>query len=161
VRRTPALAAIFLLGLAGCSDLGELTGLATGAVAGGATANPAVGYAVAVGTAAAADVTFNWISRTRHGAEQDAIANAAGALPDGGEGAWEIRHDIPLGNEHGDVRVIRTFATPLTTCRELVFSVVDDPPATPALFRTQICRQGPGWKWADAEPSVARWSSFK
>ena len=149
------------LALAGCNSLGELTGLATGAIAGGATANPAIGYAVAVGTAAAADEGFKWIARTRQGAEQDAIATAAAPLPDGGSADWQIRHDIPIGNEHGAVSVVRTFTTPLTTCREIVFSVLDDPPAPPALYRTQMCRDPQGWKWADAEPAVTRWEALQ
>ncbi len=149
------LVAALLLG--GCSSLAQIAGLATGAVAGGATANPAVGYAVAVGTAAASDELFKWIARTRQGAEQDAIATAAADLPEGGSAAWHIRHDIPIGNEHGDVRVIRAVDTAIAKCKEIVFSVLDDPPAPPSLYATSICRDTRGWRWALAEPAVDRW----
>jgi len=162
-----ALPLLLLLGA--CSTAGDITGLVTGAAAGGATANPAVGYAVAVGTAAAADVAFAWVSRTRQGAEQDAIATVAGNLPAGQTAPWRIRHDIPLGNEHGEVQVVRDVTTPLATCKEIVFSVIDDPPAPPAHYATTLCRQAPSstsappsaraaaWKWALAEPAVDRW----
>ena len=146
-----------LLLLSACSSLAGLTGLATGAVAGGASANPAVGYVVAVGAAAAADATFKWASRRRHGAEQTAIAAVAGPLDDGQSGSWQIKHDIPLGNEHGEVRVIRALSTPLATCKEIVFSVVEDPPEPSPRYSTTICRQQDVWKWALAEPAVDRW----
>jgi hypothetical protein len=146
-----------LLLLGGCSSFANIVGLATGAVAGGTSANPAVGYVVAVGTAAAADATFKWISRRRHGAEQDAIAAVAGDLPEGQTAPWEIRHDLPFGNEHGEVRVVRAIATPLATCKEIVFSVLDDPPEPPAFYAVTLCRQSERWKWALAEPAVERW----
>jgi hypothetical protein len=146
-----------LLLLTGCSTLADIAGLATGAVAGGASANPAVGYAVAVGTAAAADATFKWISRHRQGAEQDAIADAAGSLSEGQSAPWRIRHTIPIGNEHGDVQVVREVVTPLTTCKEIVFSVIDDPPEPDAHYVTTLCHDANRWKWALAEPAVDRW----
>jgi hypothetical protein len=155
--RRAALLLPMLLAVAACSSASDIAGLATGAVAGGATANPAVGYAVAVGTAAAADATFAWISRRRHGAEQDAIAAVAGPLAEGQTAPWRIRHDIPIGNEHGEVQVVRSFDTPLAACKEIVFSVIDDPPDPPAHYATTLCRQQERWKWALAEPAVPRW----
>ncbi len=168
------LLVLSLCGLLGaCSSLGEITGLVAGAAAGGATANPVVGYVVAVGTAAVADETFNWISRTRHRGEQDAIAAAAATLPEGGAGVWEIRHDLPYGNAHGEVHVVRAIDTPLARCREIVFSVIDDPPDPPLNFATTICQQDPTqqnqvqqnqvqtWKWANAEWAVERWGAVR
>jgi len=154
------LAAAVALG--GCSAVGDLVGLAAGGVAGGATANPALGFVVGVATAAAADQAVVYFNRTRHRAEQDAIAAVAGPLPQGSQAPWEIRHDIPFGNEHGDVRVVREIASALATCREIAFSVLDDPPSAPAWFTTTICAKdanarGPEWKWALAEPAVERW----
>lgn len=154
------LAATFTL--AGCNAIGDIAGLATGAVAGGATANPAIGFAVGVATAAAADEAVAYFSRERARAAQDAVAAVAGPLPIGAAGAWAIRHDIPVGNEHGEVRVVREIASPLAACREIAFSVLDDPPAPPAWFTTTICAKdaagrGPDWKWASAEPAVPRW----
>jgi hypothetical protein len=149
--------ALTLLLLTGCSSLADIAGLATGAVAGGASANPAVGYAVAVGTAAAADATFKWISRHRQGAEQDAIADVAGNLKEGQTASWRIRHTIPIGNERGEVRVVRELVTPLATCKEIAFSVADDPPEPDAHYVTTLCRDADQWKWALAEPAVDRW----
>ncbi len=148
--------------LAGCSAIADIAGLATGGVAGSATANPAIGFVVGVATAAAADEAVAYFSRARARAEQDAIAAVAGPLPAGAAALWKIRHDIPIGNEHGEVRVVREIVSPLAICREIAFSVLDDPPAPPAWFTTTICAKdatarGPEWKWAAAEPAVERW----
>ncbi len=67
---------------------------------------------------------------------------------------WEIRHTIPFGNEHGQLEAVREIATPLTTCREIVFSVEDDPPEH---YTTTLCRGAERWTWAAAEPAVDRW----
>ena len=153
--RALALAALALL--AGCQQAGQLTGLATGGAAGAATGNPFIGFAVGVGTAAAADALYKWAGRTRAHAEQEAIATAAAALPDGGAAPWRVRHTIPVGNEGGEVRVTRTIATSLATCREIVFSVADKPPVSPTWYATDICQDATGWHWALAEPAVDRW----
>src|SRR3712207_8041195 len=34
-----------------------------------------------------------------------------------------VRHDLPIGNKQGEVRVLRAVETPLTQCREVLFSV--------------------------------------
>jgi hypothetical protein len=155
-----ALLPLALLPLAlqtGCKTVAELTGLAAGGAAGAASANPAVGYAVGLGTAVAADELFKWMGRSRARAEQDAIAAAAGDLPEGGAAPWHIRHSIPIGNEGGDVHVVRVVTTSLATCREIVFSVADEPPAAPAWYAGSICHEAAGWHWALAEPAVDRW----
>ena len=36
---------------------------------------------------------------------------------------WHIDHTIPIGNEHGEVRVTRDIPNRLTPCKQLVFSV--------------------------------------
>jgi len=156
MRRAAAAAAALALLLGGCRGASELTGLATGAVAGGATASPAIGYAVAIGTAAATDQAFRWYSRTRDNTEQQAIADAAAILPQGGEAPWQVRHFLPYGDEHGEVRVVGDIATPLADCRQIVFSVVDAP-TPPVWYATSICRDTKGWRWALAEPAVVRW----
>lgn len=142
--------------LVGCGSAGELTGLAAGGIAGGATANPAIGYAVAIGTAAAASETFKYFGRVRQRAEQNAIADAAAGLAEGQSAPWSIQHDVPVGNEHGQVQVVRSIDTSLATCREIAFSV-ENAPAPPAWFVTSICQQERRWKWAAAEPAVERW----
>ena len=158
---TPArrfvLVLLAVVGLAGCKAAGEITGLVAGGVAGGASVNPAVGYAVGVGTAVAADYAFRYVARVRQNGEQDAIAASAGPLTEGQTASWYIRHDIPVGNEGGWVQVVREIDTPLARCREVLFSIHDDPPAPEAWFTTTICRNGPRWKWAQAEPAVERW----
>ena len=158
LRAVTAAALLPLLLLAGCKSAAELTGLATGGIAGVATANPAIGYLVGIGTAAAADRLFIWYGRTRQHAEQQAIADAAAGLPEGDGAPWRIRHVIPYGNEHGEVRVVHVIATPLANCREIVFSVAADAPKPPVWYATSICREGEdGWQWALAEPAVPRW----
>lgn len=160
VRRRWARAAALLplLLLAGCKSAAELTGFAAGGVAGVATANPAVGYIVGIATAAAADQVFKVFGRTRQHAEQQAIADAAAGLPEGDAAQWHIHHFIPIGNEHGEVRVTHVIATPLADCRQIVFSVAAEAPRPPRWYATSICRDGAdGWQWALAEPAVPRW----
>ena len=153
------LAALLLaLALGGCSSAATLTALAAGGVAGGVTANPAVGYAVAVGTNAAADYGFKYLARLRQRAEQNAIADAAGDLPEGATAPWRIEHTIPLGDdEHGQVQVVRAIDTPLVACREIAFSVQAGRHKPAPWFLTSICRQAARWKWAAAEPATERW----
>jgi hypothetical protein len=153
----PVLAIAALVLLTGCRFIAELSGLATGAAAGGATASPAVGYAVGIGTQVALEELFKWSGRVRAHAEQEAIAAAAAGLPEGGVAPWYIDHTIPIGNEGGEVRVVRVIDTSLATCREVVFSVADRPPAAPAWYATSICHEASGWHWALAEPAVDRW----
>jgi hypothetical protein len=49
--------------------------------------------------------------------------------------------------------------TPLANCREIAFSVEEGsgPKASRADYTASICRQAARWKWASAEPAVARW----
>ena len=126
--------------LAGCSTAGNISGLVAGGVAGGATANPAVGYAVGVAVKVAATATLRYADRVRQHAEQDAIAAAAGPLAEGSAAPWKIRHDIPFGDEHGQVVVVRAIDNPVADCREIAFSVHEDPPAPDAWFATTICK---------------------
>jgi hypothetical protein len=142
---------------AGCQQAGTITGLVAGGAAGGATANPAIGYAVAVGTAAAADEAFKYYGRVTQNAEQDAIAAAAGTLTAGEVAPWHIDHTIPIGDEHGQVRLVRDIPNPLATCREIAFDVVAGKREPPAWYTATICRQPERWKWALAEPAVPRW----
>jgi hypothetical protein len=74
---------------------------------------------------------------------------------------WKIVHDIPLfDDQHGEMRVTRTIDTPLTQCKEVVFTV-DSGQHDRSLFTTDACRNSGGWKWASAEPAVARWGYFQ
>ncbi|HEY0205134.1 MAG TPA: hypothetical protein VGC15_13410 [Acetobacteraceae bacterium] len=141
--------------LTGCAFGADVAGLAAGGGAGAATANPAIGFAVGIGVRAGVDELGNYLTRRRHGGEQDAIADAAGNAPLNEVRPWRIRHTIPVGNAHGTLAVVREVSTPLATCREVLFTVEDDGTATP--FTTSICRNGGRWQWAAAEPAVPRW----
>lgn len=149
------LACLALPLLAGCTFAADVAGLAAGGAAGGATGNPAIGFAVGVGVRAGVDELQKYVTRVRWRGEQDAIATAAGSVPVGAVQAWEIRHTIPIGNRRGELLVADEFATPLATCRNVLFSVVDG--AERSVFATSLCRQGETWRWAAAEPAVDRW----
>lgn len=146
-------AALLLLG--GCNSIGAAAGAVAGVATGAATTNPLVGTAVGVGTKAAVDVLVKYISRKRQEGEQDAIAEAAGNLPIGGTTSWQIRHTIPIGDEHGTLQVVSAIANPLAVCREIVFTVIDGKDR--ANYVTTECQDGAQWKWAQAEPATARW----
>jgi hypothetical protein len=149
--------------LVGCSSIGAISGTVAGVATGAGTANPVVGYAVGVGTQAAVDTLVKYVSRKRQQGEQDAIAATVGGLAPGQTAPWKIEHDIPLGNEHGDVTVVGLIDNKLTRCKEVVFTVVDgDKPDSPhGTFVTTACADGPSWKWAQAEPSTERWGTLQ
>jgi hypothetical protein len=153
--RRAALPLLALTLLTSCKSIGDIAGVAAAAGSGSASANPAVGIAVGIAARSAVDMLVDYIVRRRHGAEQDAIATTAGAIPIGTTHAWVIHHTIPIGDEHGELEPVREFTTPLTTCREIAFTVVDGKQRT--LLTTTLCRDGPVWRWAQAEPAVARW----
>ena len=157
------LTVLTLLGcalLGGCENGAQVTGLAAGGLAGGASANPAVGYIVAVATATAADEAFRYFDRVRERAEQNAIADTASGLGEGQSAPWAIHHDIPIDNEHGQVRLVRAIESPLATCREIAFSVEQGKRAA-HWYVTTICQQAKRWKWAAAEPAVERWGFLR
>jgi uncharacterized protein YdbL (DUF1318 family) len=145
--------------LTGCKSASQITAAIAGGIAGGATGSPAIGFLVAVATDAGANHVVRYIDRTRQGAEQDAIAQVAGDLPIGTEAAWKIEHTIPIGNEHGRLRVVRAIDSPLAACKEIAFSVAEGQgaKATQSWFTTDVCKQSETWKWAAAEPAVERW----
>jgi hypothetical protein len=147
--------------LGGCRFAGELVAAAAGGATGAATANPVVGIAVGVAVNSGIDATVSYITRKRQQAEQDAIAGEIATMQVGQRRPWKIEHDIPIGNEHGEVEVTRTIATPLALCKELVFSVDSDGGEKQAWYSTEACRQGEQWKWALAEPAVERWGSLQ
>jgi len=149
--------------LAGCKGAPEIAAVVTGGAVGAATGSPALGFAVGVAADAGANYAFRYISRTRQGAEQDAIAQTAGELPVGGEAAWKIEHTIPIGNEHGQLRVVRVIESQLATCKEVAFSVEEGEgnEIKRTLFTTDICKHAETWKWASAEPAVERWGPLQ
>ncbi|MDR7947629.1 hypothetical protein [Achromobacter aegrifaciens] len=163
MRRAASLLALAAcLGLAGCqsSSIGGAAGAVVGTVSGAATANPVAGYAIGVTVQAAVDATVKYVLREWKNDQQNVMANAAGALPIGQVRQWEIRQPLSIGNERGGIQVVRDIATPLTHCREVLFTVEKDAPA-PA-YSSMICQQPGGqWKWAAAEPAVARWNGLQ
>jgi len=159
--RRALLAALLLPALAGCEAVSDLTGAAAGLAAGTVTSNPVIGYGIGVATRAATQSAINWAQRVRQRGEQDAIAEVIGALPPDEPRPWRIAHTIPIGDSSGEARLVREIATPLATCREAIFSVEEDGADGPRQwFLTTACRQGGRWKWAAAEPAVARWGSL-
>jgi len=151
--RVVSLAAVVLL--AGCSSTSEIAAVISGGAAGAATGSPAVGFLVGVAVDAGANYVVRYYGRSRQGAEQDAIAEVAGDLPVGTEADWKIEHTIPIGDEHGRLRVVRAIDSPLAACKEIAFSVDDGSKRT--WFTSDVCKQAVGWKWASAEPAVERW----
>lgn len=159
VRAPACLAVLSLILMAGCKAAPQIAAVVVGGTAGAATGNPAVGFAVGVATDAGANYAFRFVAKNRQGAEQDAIAQVAGELPVGAEADWKIEHTIPVGDEHGQLRVVRTIDSPLAACREVAFSVNegDGDKLKRAWFTTTVCKQAERWKWAAAEPAVERW----
>jgi hypothetical protein len=157
------IASLVLIDLCGCRLSGDLLAAAAGGASGAATANPAIGVAVGIAVHAGIDATVSTIIRKRQQAEQDAIAGEVATMNLGERRPWKIEHDIPIGNEHGQVEVTRSFVTRLTTCKELVFSVESGSgaTATQSSYTTYACRDGGRWKWALAEPAVERWGSLQ
>jgi hypothetical protein len=158
--RRLCLIPLLLMSLGGCRFAGDLVAAAAGGASGAATANPLVGVAVGVGVHSAIDATFSYVLRKRQQAEQDAIAGEIATMMPGERRLWKIEHDVPVGNEHGEVTVTRAFTTRLTACKELAFSV-EDGNAAPNWYTTAACYNGAQWKWALAEPSVERWGSLQ
>jgi hypothetical protein len=147
----------------GCRFAGELVGAAAGGASAAASANPLVGVAVGVAVNSAVDATTDYIVRKRQQAEQDAIATEVATMAEGDRRPWQIRHDVPIGNEHGVVQVTRVIATPIALCKELVFSVDSGSGDTlkRAWYTTQACQDEQRWKWALAEPAVERWGTLQ
>jgi len=166
VRFGAAPAAVSLLALlAGCGNTaansaGPVGGAAVGLGVGGITANPLIGYAAGVGAQAGITALQKYLSRKLHQGEQDNIAEAVAKMQIGQEAPWRIAYRIPVANEHGDVTVTRIIKTPLATCKEVAFTVIDgNKPSSPrGLYITTACAQPDGtWKWAEAEPAIERW----
>jgi hypothetical protein len=154
------------LALSACSTVGGLAGTVAGIATGAFTSNPAIGIAVSVSVKAATDAGIKNLLRSLQQDEQDEIAALAGTMQEGEIRPWQVRHKIPYGNNQGAMQVTRSIATPLASCKEVMFTV-EDAGADPASagtarvwFATHVCLQESGWKWANAEPAVERWGSL-
>lgn len=157
--RLAVLALLAAVSVSGCKSIGDIAGVTAAAGSGSASVNPAVGIAVGIAVRSGVNALVDYLDRRRHQGEQDAIAAVAGAAPVGTARAWEIRHTLPIGNEHGFLQPVREIVTPLTTCREIAFTVVDGDERD--LLTTMLCREADGWRWALAEPAVARWGALQ
>jgi hypothetical protein len=157
------VAALMGIPLGGCQLAGDLAGAAAGGATAAASANPAVGLVVGVAVNSGIDATTDYIVRVRQRAEQEAIAAQVATMDVGDSRPWKIEHTIPIGDEHGEVRVSRMIATPLALCAELVFSVESGGGETlkRRWYSTQVCRNGQRWKWSLAEPATERWGSLQ
>jgi hypothetical protein len=166
VRRL-ALVVLATAPLLGCGQAADLTAAVAGGGAALVSGNPAVGFAVGVGVRAATAASLQRVVRVRHRAMQDAVATVIGDLEPGETRPWRIDYDIPIGNQHGEVRLVRVLDNALAPCREALFSVDEDedeaaaPEAPRQWFLTTACRQDDRWKWAAAEPAPARWGSLQ
>ncbi|KRB09585.1 hypothetical protein [Achromobacter sp. Root170] len=150
------------LALAGCqsSSIGPATGAVVGTLSGAATANPVAGFAIGVSVQAAVDATVKYVLREWKNDQQNVMANAVGALPLGEVRQWQVKRTLPVGNERGSIQAVRDIKTPLAHCREVLFTVEVEG-AAPA-YASTICQRPDGqWKWAAAEPSVARWNGLQ
>ena len=150
--------------LAGCGSIGAITGAVAGVTAGSASTNPAVGIGVGIAVQAATDAAIQTLFRNMQGAEQDRIAALAGSMAIGETRAWEIHHTLPFSEERGELQVVGVIDNALASCKEVMFSVIAGKPEAPMRqrFITQMCKQSDGdWKWAVAEPAVARWGNLQ
>jgi hypothetical protein len=152
--------------LSGCGSIGAAAGAAAGVSTGVVTSNPAIGFGVGIAVQAATDEAIQRLMKRLHSDQQIAIATTAGNLPVGDTKPWRVKHTLPVENGHGDVRVLREFTSALATCREFAFSVADGdkPDAHEDWFLAQACKgndDSSGWKWASAEPAVARWGNLQ
>jgi len=162
MRRAGLLALAACLGLSGCqsSSIGGAAGAVVGTASGAATANPVVGYAIGVTVQAAVDATVKYVLREWKNDQQNVMANTVGGLPIGEVRQWQIKRTLAVGNERGSIQAVRDIDTPLAHCREVLFTVEVEG-AAPA-YTSTICQRRDGqWKWASAEPSVARWTGLQ
>jgi hypothetical protein len=163
--------AIVCFTLSGCSSLYSESataggGIAGAAIAGSVTRNAAVATGIGLGAVAAASAGVQYTQRVMHTYTQDMIAEAAGPLAVGAVAPWAAVHSVPIEpDEKGRVTVSRVISTGTLDCKEIVFSVdtpaTKDKPADSSFYVASVCRDGKAWKWASAEPAVARWGSLQ
>lgn len=155
--------------LGGCSSLlSETTsagaGVAAAGISRGITDNAGVVTGIGLGVQAAARAGLQYTQRKVHQAAQDHIAAVAGELPAGGVARWKVVHDLPIEDDgEGQVTVSRAFGGTGFACKEIVFSVehARREGVTREFYTATVCRDGPTWKWATAEPATERWGSLQ
>ncbi|MCB9957415.1 MAG: hypothetical protein H6843_02270 [Rhodospirillaceae bacterium] len=160
LRAIAALAGSLALGAcSGTADFGtEVASIGAGALAGGLTGNPLIGFAVGAGTQIAFSEGVDYYNREAVRLVQDAIAAEAGEAPEGESRTWAVESDVPLVDATGQVQVLRDFGGDIA-CRQIVFT---DEDIEDMYFVTVICRGDNGtWYWANAEPAVDRWDGIQ
>lgn len=161
--RAAALASLSLLAACGTvltEGTADVAGIAGAGIAGGITKSAAGAAAIGLGVQTVALVGLRYTEREVHRTEQDTIALAAGKLKPGEVGGWAVVHAIPIERDHhGLVVVSREFGTGAFRCREVVFSV--DQAKRRDFYTTNVCQDGQVWRWAEAEPTTARWSGLQ
>ena len=166
-RQLSSLAALLLA--SGCGSLltsgtQEAAGIAGAGIASSLTRSATAATAIGLGVAAGANAGLQYAERRVHSFEQDRIAEAAGVLSPGAAAPWSVDHSFPIeADEHGQVAVVRTLGSAAISCKEIVFSVetVEDHQPQRAFYTATVCRDGPKWKWASAEPATERWGSLQ
>ena len=130
------------------------------------TNNAAVATGIGLGAVAGARAGVQYSQRVAHRYTQEQIAKAAGPLDVGGVAPWSTHHSFPIeDDEQGRVTVSRMISIGPLDCKEIVFAV--DTPAKPdkaaqsSFYVATICRDGPVWKWASAEPATERWGALQ
>lgn len=158
-----------LLGLMGCGSLltettADVAGIAGAGAANAVTKSAALATGIGLGIQAGANAGLQYVERRVHAAEQDRIAAAAGPLPVGAVGNWSVRHRIPIeDDEQGQLVVTRVLGGGGMLCKEIIFSVDRRTThrARRAFYTADICKDGPVWRWASAEPATPRWGSLQ
>lgn len=158
-----------ILGLAGCSSVltettSDVAGIAGAGAANAVTKSAALATGIGLGVQAGANAGLQYVERRVHGVEQDRIAAAAGPLPVGAIAAWSVHHRLPIeDDERGQVVVTRVLGGGDMLCKEIIFSVDHQTKhgLHRAFYTASVCRDGPIWRWASAEPATARWGSLQ
>lgn len=165
-----AFALVLALSVSGCSSLLSTGGSAVAGIAGSSLANALTNDAslatgIGIGVQAVAKTGIQWGQRRIHAEAQHQIARAAGGLPLGRVGRWNVVHSLPLEPEEaGRVAVSRVISSGELDCKEIVFSVDrsrGEPLPASAFYVASICRTGSDWAWAAAEPATARWGALQ
>jgi hypothetical protein len=157
----PAAAALLALALGGCGGLSDYAAdagaIGVGAVVGGVTGNPLIGFAAGAGAQIAFSEGLDLYRREAIGVVQAAIAETAGNAPVGEQVAWTAESDLPIVSESGTVQVLNDYGGEIP-CREIVFS---DDAREDMFFIATICQGGAGWTWAVPEPAIERWGGLQ
>lgn len=165
----PACILACLLALSGCGPLltettADTAGIAGAGIASAVTSSASLAAGIGLGVQSGAEAGLQYVERNVHSVEQNRIAEAAGPLPEGGVAPWSVHHRIPIeADQHGELVVTRVLGNAAFVCKEIVFSVDQGAKAAirRAFYMATVCRDGPVWRWATAEPATPRWGALQ